>query len=534
MKHSNQVKRCDILVIGHGLAGLRAACAAAGSGDVLVIAKGAPASPEIMGFNTAVCAGDREEDYYNDVMEAGSWISNPVLTRTLVEGASNVVSELESRGILMSRNEDGSYNTMRTLGCNFPRLLHSESDTGPRAMCVFREEAIKSGVKFENAVSALELLVEDNRIYGAIGFNKKNNIMTVYQAKAVILTTGGCGDIFPLTTYPRGISGDGYAMALRCGAELIDMEFLQYEPCCFLSPDSIRGKVAVTTMLVEGGELRNVNEQPFIFDYSIQKSALALKIAKEISEGRGTPHGGVYYDVTALPYQRVAVDHALFYDPALKSGLDLTNEPAEVAPVAHTCIGGLRIDEHCRTKIKGLFAAGEAAGGIHGANRIGGCAGTEVLVFGRIAGESAAAYINTVNDFGYSKDPFSSLRFQMKETEQETNMDTLLNNIRNAIAQSLCITKSESELLNLVKECQGFRKELSDALISSPQVLLKAYEAENILTVGEVMAHASLLRQESRGVFYRVDYPNQNDDMWRKNIVIWMKDSKIESDTSVN
>jgi succinate dehydrogenase/fumarate reductase flavoprotein subunit len=256
-------------------------------------------------------------------------------------------------------------------------------------MALLRGICMDQKVQFCKPIQIVKLLTADGKGIGAAGVNCSTAAFNVFWAKAVVLAAGGGSAIHRLSTYPPGLVGSGYRLAYDAGAELTDMEFLQYEPCCFIYPDTVRGRLAVTTLLFEGGELRNKDGEPFVRKFSpggyhIQKYLLARLIMQEIAAGRGSKHGGVFYDVTSVAQSRVKTDNAIFYEPALTGGVDMLKEYAEVAPVAHTFLGGVVIDSSCATAAAGLFAAGEVAGGVHGANRIGGCSGADTLVFAGI------------------------------------------------------------------------------------------------------------------------------------------------------
>ncbi len=509
------ILKSDVLVIGHGLAGLRAAYEAASQGaSVIVAGKGKSASPEIMGYNAAHLADDSTEQLYQDIIVSGCGINDTALARTMAEQAQFIAEDLVNIGLEPSRNPDGSYNTMKTLGCKYSRIIHTQSYTGAKASTAYQEAALQLGVVFHSPVAVVELLTEGSVVAGAAGIRTDTGEFVIYQAKAIVLATGGCGDNFPVTTYPAGINGDGYAMAFRAGAALVDMEFMQYEPCCFLHPGQLVGEIAVTTMLREGGVLRDGQGQEFMPDgYDVQKPELAWRIASQVRDGRGSPHGGVYYDVTALSEKRVAIDHAMFYNPAKACGIDLTKDWAEVGPVAHTCIGGVAITTKCETTLPGLFAAGEVVGGIHGANRIGGCAGTETMVFGKIAGIEAARYAagQTKKKPEISRERVETM-FAPKGQEKAGAevFHEFAAAIRTDIQAGLGIIKTETELLRMCDALHA-KSTLMDCLypVDSGSFLLRR-ECQNMILVAKLQARAALLRKESRGVFFRADYPEMS------------------------
>ena len=514
----DSVQETQVLVIGQGLTGLRAAAQAAKEGaKVTVLGNGPSASPEIMGFNAVRTDADSVDLYYNDVIASGRGINEPDLAKLLVIGSIDAANDLESRGLSFDRKEDGSLKSAQPLGCSVPRLVQIKGHTGSYAMAAYRKECADYGAVIENGVRIFALLTENNTVCGAVGIRQSDHSIVCWKAHAVIIATGGCGAIHPISTYPKGICGDGYAMAFRAGCRLRDMEFMQFEPCCFIRPKGLEGGLAVTTMLLEGGRLLNSKKEEFITGgYKMQKSELALKISEEIRNGHPTKHGGVYYDITALPEKRITVDHEMFYRPALKCGIDLTKDYAEVAPAAHTCIGGIVIDSSCRTEIRGLYAAGEAAGGVHGANRIGGCSGSETQAFGKIAGREAACYALSFKDT-----PIPDIDFETCCEENGINIGTVspakelleetISHLKEHIRKSLGICKNRDDLKELIGYVEEIRNDVRSYRVTSAEELETLIDLDNISMIADVQARASFLREESRGVFFRRDYPNESD-----------------------
>ena len=528
---NNNIHETDVLIIGKGIAGVRAANEAVRAGlTVTIVNKAGGASPEVMGFNTTIGQEDSEEVFLNDTLKSGSYINNKEVLRRLVENANDEVAYLEELGLNFDKNPDGTYNLMQTLGSSYPRMVHYQSLTGATAMKLIDNDNIKRGVQVFAPFAVIGLLDQDQRIVGASAIDMKSGELVFFRSKAVVIATGGCGDIYPLTTYPSGITGDGYAMAYRAGAELVDMEFLQYDPCGFVTPGVLRGRVMVTTLLNEGAEIYNADGQRFIINdygtYNIQKSELSRRMYTEIAAGKGTELGGVYYDMTKLPYRRIAIDHNLFYDPAFAAGVDMTKTPAEVAPLAHSCVGGVVIDRNCATTLAGLFAAGETAGGIHGANRIGGNAGTEIFVYGKLAGKSASLFAKALPERHESVSGEAAMK---RETERYSSWKNrsggdvpiaqILDSARGAIHDGIGIIRNEQSIM----KCQKRLSELEDAInslrIDTTKDILSCYTLQNILTIAKIQTSASLMRKESRGVFFRDDYPAA-DDVWKGNIFV--------------
>ncbi|MCE5281428.1 MAG: FAD-binding protein [Deltaproteobacteria bacterium] len=530
----------DVLIIGSGLAGLRAAEAAAREGArVTVVGKGTGASPGVMGFNVAMNPEDHTEIYYEDLLRNGSFINNKKLAKILAEDSVKEVANLEGLGLEFDRKADGSYDAFQPLGSTHPRLVHYKALTGIKSLSLIGEDCRKMGVVFEKRIMITQLLRHDNRIVGAVGINLRDGAFVSYHANAVVLTAGGCGAIYPTTTYPKDIVGDGYAMVYRAGAELVDMEFLQFDPCCFVYPESIKGSPIATTMMKEGAVLRNVHGERFMFKYgekgeNVQKDELARAMAIEIAEGRGTEHKGVYFDATMLPRDMVVVNHSIFYDPALKAGVDLMKEPAEVAPAAHTLMGGVKIDESCKSSLDMLFAAGEAAGGIHGANRIGGSAGAEILTFGARAGKYAALSALAKTPLPEKTvEPLIEKERKADSARRERNQGTsdfaeIHNKIQAAMGENVGIIKNNEGLNKACEALESLESRLGSLAVKNAEQLIDLHKLENMITTGKMLARASLARTESRGVHYRSDFPARQDKEWLKNIVIKRVDGEMK------
>ncbi len=531
----------DVLVIGGGFAGLRAAAAAVRKGaEVALIEKGPRATPDIMGFNVAVEKNDSVEIYEEDLRKSAYRISNEILETILVNNASGEMEFLESIGFVFDRKPDGDYDVLHTLGSKHPRLVHYKALTGINASKCMKNDCIKRGVGFHRGIFIFSLLESGGRVTGAAGINRENGKVVYFIAKAVVLATGGCGSVYENTTYPRGINGDGVAMVYRAGGEVIDMEFQQFEPCAFIHPEGLKGKVIPTTLLRKGAELRNGLNEDFMQNYglernSVQKYGLARAMVNEVREGRGTPHGGIYYDVSMMPRKMVVEDHAIFYDPAVIVGIDLTKVPAEVMPAAHTSLGGVRINDRCETTLKGLFAAGEVAGGFYGANRIGGSAGIETLVFGHIAGENAAdsasgrSYPGEKEVAGCTAETgLSGINTETGNGKAENTIREIISELRRIMSLKVGIVRNESDL----KSAEADVNKLSDRLAGIETTGFKdailRKECSNMLDISEMMIGSSLIRRESRGVFFREDFPCIDDSLWLGNISIRKSGNKMK------
>lgn len=516
----------DLLIIGNGVAGLRAAAAAAEKGvKALVVSKGPSASPEIMGFNAPVLPEDSTDLYFADMERSGYGINDSRLAKILSERVLPEVEWLENNGVHFARDEKGLYSPIHTLGTTYPRLIRAGVSSGSVEMKALKDICEKNNIKVDIPVDILGLLKDGNKVIGAWGI--KRGMLMRYLAKAVVLATGGCGALQSFTTYPKEIIGDGYAMAYEVGASLVDMEIQQFEPCCFVYPDSIRGKVIATTLLRHGAELRNGLREPFLEKYGLsrdnaQKGNLSRAMNSEVMAGRGTPHGGIYYDMTMFDADFLYKDHAIFTRPAQQVGMDLTKEMPEMMPAAHTNLGGVIIDGNAMTQLEGLFACGEVIGGLHGGNRLGGSAGAETVVFGHLAGDSASDYVLSHSE----EQTEGSFDEVISKMEMLGNRGSVNHSASIRERLGICMTKNLGIVRNAetIKCCAKEIKELRTLLdASGAETLADAasiIHCEHMLTLAEMQVRASDMRKESRGVFYREDYPETDETNWRKNIVI--------------
>jgi len=398
-------------------------------------------------------------------------------------------------------------------------------------MVALKEEVIKQGIETIDEVIITSLLMdrEEKKVIGAIGVSLKNSKLMIFKAKSTIIASGGAGWLYPVTSNAIQKTGDSYSLAYNAGADLLDMEQIQFHPTGMLYPESRRGVLITEAVRGEGGKLLNVNMERFMLNYDERgelatRDVVARAIYNEIREGRGTTKGGVYLDVTHLPNDVIEEKLETMLLQFLDVGVDIRNEPMEVAPTAHHFMGGTRINARCETTIKNLYAAGESTGGVHGANRLGGNALADTQVFGKRAGESAAKNA-LLNEFSYNETQvdeeeiritklFKDGEFYPHEIKTEL-MQTMWENvaiIRNEeglkTALDVIDHLREKSLNMKVDEGSGFNKNLLDAL-----------EINNQLTIASLVAQSALLRRESRGSHFREDFP-ENDIKWERSIIL--------------
>ena len=378
----------DVLIIGGGLAGWRAAEAAVKAGSsVALVANGAGNSPDIHAINVPVCEDDSVERFIDDTLRSGRGGCDRELVEVLCRESVKLKDEFP-----IDRNPDGSYKLLQPLGCSVPRCVTIGHKIGAYALAKIKRDLAGKVEVVKGRVTALSFNSQISTFNSQLGDDDGTR-----SARSVVIATGGWCGKYDFSDNPPELRGDGIEMAAALGAATRDMDIVQYEPTVALAPESVRRIPVITTMFFEGATLKNAKGDEFLSDRHANKDEMSRAIFAEIEAGRGVD-GGVWFDATKVPREILDTTYVDTVKRYAAAGVDIHRESMLVAPAPHTSLGGLVIDTRCRvlradgTPIPGLFAAGEVTGGIHGFNRIGGNAGTETLVFGKIAGEEAATY----------------------------------------------------------------------------------------------------------------------------------------------
>lgn len=382
---------CDVLVVGGGLAGWRAAEAAVKAGaSVTLVANGSGNSPEIHALNVPAGPDDSVELFIADTLRSGQGACDSALVEVLCRESVKLADEFP-----FDRNADGSYKMIQPLGCSVPRCVSIDHKIGAWALAKIKRALVGKVEIVKGRVTGIEA---GGSQFTATVSDAQERVPPM-QARAVVLATGGWCGKYAFSDNPPELRGDGLALAQSLGAAVRDLDAVQYEPTVALAPDRLRGVPVITTMLHEGATFRNRLGEEFLPDIHANKDVISRAIFAEIEAGRGID-GGIWYDATGVPREILETRYVDTLRRYAACGIDIAREPMLVAPAPHTSLGGVVIDARCRvlradgSPIRGLFAAGEVTGGVHGHNRLGGNAGSEVLVFGRIAGESAAQHGN--------------------------------------------------------------------------------------------------------------------------------------------
>ncbi|NPA96345.1 MAG: FAD-dependent oxidoreductase [Crenarchaeota archaeon] len=542
----------DVVVVGTGVAGLRAAIEAALNGlDVVVLTKTrATCSASIMaegGVNAALANVDKDdswEKHFIDTVRAGAFLNDQDLVEVLCKEIVERIYELEEWGAMFSRTDDGLI-AQRAFGKQSRRRTCYASDrTGHEIVTTLLSVARSLGVEIvENRFASDVLLSDDGaRAAGVLAWDTRAWEPEVYRSKAVILACGGAAQIYEVTTVPQEATGDCYAIALRAGLKLKDMEMVQFHPTGLAFPESAKGILITEAVRGEGGILRNALGERFMARYAPQEMELAGRdvvaraIWREISEGRGTEHGGVYLDITHVPCERIRERLESTYRLLRRLGIDMCREPIEVSPTAHYFMGGIEIDVDASTALKGLFACGEAAGGVHGANRVGGNSLAEGLVFGRRAGASASRVARSSTAPSIDRERLNIAIERVRSVlsrsrEKGVGYETIRKRLRSVMWRYGGVVRSGEGLRSLIKELESLEKSLCllgvDQGASFSVEALRALETVNMVLVARAVAVSALAREESRGAHYREDYPRRDDSRWLKHITVSLRGNAI-------
>ena len=479
--------KTDVLIVGGGLAGIAAANEVLqnSSLSVTLLQWGSGASAYIHGFCMPVGAGDSPELFLRDTLNAGYGQSDPVLAETLCRNALALLPYFHDLGLDLDRS-GGEYSLLHALGSTVPRIAGIRNSTGPAMLSRLRQKLNASGRYRElKGHRALRLETRDGAVAGVRCYDRERDCFYTLTAGVVILACGGFGRLFPESTNPSDLGGDGAAMAFQTGARLTDMEFIQFEPSAAVWPPETEGKGIVTTMFYDGAVLRSARGRRFMLDYGkeaerVPKDTLARCIYREIQTHGGTSHGGVWFDATAVPEEKWQGVYKPYLNRYLACGIDLRKEPVEIAPAAHTTCGGVRIDADCRTGVPGLLACAEAAGGVHGASRLGGNAGLETMVFGRIAGKTAILDSRKVPELPEKRVPNRGGSPKTQRRRLEALLRRGLNVVRTGTEMTEALEQLDaiaSDLDNWENSFEGYR--LHNDLTTARMALVSALERRN-------------------------------------------------------
>jgi fumarate reductase (CoM/CoB) subunit A len=536
----------DILVVGGGIAGLTAAVEAKGVHPqaVVILLDKCEAGKSGSSVQAKGLAGvgrwsfpeDSKHKHLEDTLAAGDGLSSPSMARLMVEGVESAIERLEAMGMQFDPKDPGHYSApdMPSAGHRHYRYVNLKDGTGKVLQDVLRRRAQDEGVVILNGHQVADVVVEDGRSIGVIAWDFAGGELVPVAAQSTILATGGAGYLFSRTSNPPQVTGDGIWLAYRAGAELVDLEMVQFYPVNYVYPEALEGKNVGSY-----GEARlySVEGERFMERYdprnleNTTRDRLSQAIYTEIREGHGTEHGGVLIDRTGLPssyYEQFPVE----VQTTLDGGLDIRVDRGEVSPAAHYLMGGVRVDVDCASTVPALYAAGEVAGGVHGANRLANNSLSDTLVLGFAAGRAAAEAvigrtrrINSVSlerALGERKQRF----YAALSCHGESSPFSLIDSVRHLMWEDVGVVRTQSGLERAIARLAGLAASAERDVsirwrdVACSTELAALLEAEAMLGVGELIARSALCRTESRGAHCRIDFPSQNDAEWLCNIVV--------------
>jgi succinate dehydrogenase/fumarate reductase flavoprotein subunit len=516
------VSQCDVLIIGGGAAALVAALEARKAvDDVAIVCKGKVGRSG----NTVVSAAqfavsdpdspDSIEQHFQDTLLGGQGINDEALVQLLASQVGHRVRDLEGYGVPFIR-EKGELRRQLAPGHFSPRCVSVQAGDYPQAIqglsitLPLLKQVVNRGVRLIERTPVIQLLVEKGRVCGAIGLDVEGQQAIVLQAKAVVLACGGGGQIFALTDNTLDVSGDSYALALEAGATLRDMEFVQFFPAHMTSPLKT---IIPTRLFAQGAVLRNKAGERFMPRYDSDRAEMSTRdvMARAIFlEMQRTGEPGVYLDCTQISPDVIEQQHPTLVHALHKRGLDLQKDYLTISPTVHFIMGGVKIGSRCQSTVPGLYAAGEATGGLHGANRLSSNALSETIVFGAIAGRQAASCAKGTKG---ATPPVADTGLVVHPRRGDLSLHEVRDALRRIMWQGASIVRSEGSLQEASLKVQGCRLALAKCSVSTFAHVVELLQIQRMCSTAEAIVASALLREESRGAHYREDYPS-SDERW--------------------
>ena len=565
----------DVLVIGAGGAGLRAAIEASAAGvSVGLVCKSLLGKAHTVmaegGIAAALANVDDRDNWrvhFADTMRGGQYVNNWRMAELHAKEAPDRVRELEAWGALFDRTKDGRILQRNFGGHRYPRLAHVGDRTGLEMIRTLQDHGIHMGIDVHMECTITRLLKDGDRVVGAFGYERERGRFRLFRAKAVVLATGGIGRAYKITSNSWEYTGDGHTLAYDAGAELIDMEFVQFHPTGMIWPPSVRGILVTEGVRGEGGILTNNKGRRFMFDdipelYRAQTASdeeegwrytqgdkaarrppelltrdhVSRCIVREIKEGRGSPHGGVFLDISWIK-SRIpnAPEHikkklpSMYHQFKQLADIDITKEPMEVGPTTHYIMGGVRVDADTQmSSVPGLFAAGECAAGINGANRLGGNSLSDLLVFGKRAGEFAAQFARAERTGAVAPAHVDeAARNALAPFDRGTHNEgpyQVQYALQDMMQELVGIVRQEDEMRRALDGLQALRERAARVGVGGHREYNPGWHAaldlSNLLLVSEAVTRAAIERRESRGGHFRDDYPNKDAALGQVNFVL--------------
>ena len=569
-----QTRECDVLVIGAGGAGLRAAIEASAEGaSVTVLSKSLLGKAHTVMAEGGMAASmgnvddrDNWRVHFSDTLRGGQYLNNWRMAEIHAQQAADRVRELEAWGAIFDRTKEGRILQRNFGGHKYPRLAHVGDRTGLEMIRTLQDHGIHQGIDFLMETTVLEIIKDGDRVSGVLAYDRERGRLHLVHAKAIVMATGGVGRAFRVTSNSWEYTGDGHALAYRAGAELVDMEFVQFHPTGMVWPPSVRGILVTEGVRGEGGILKNSEGKRFMFNdipplYADQtadseeegwryvtgdkearrppelltRDHVARKIVKEVKAGRGSPHGGAFLDIAWIKeHLSDAEGHirkklpSMYHQFKELAGVDITKEAMEVGPTTHYVMGGIKVDAETQMScVPGLFACGECGGGLHGANRLGGNSLSDLVVFGRIAGAAAAKFASDHGDTSINEDTASGIEaaaLAPLERSSGENPYAIQYELQDVMQDLVGIARTQTELEQAVERIA----DLSQRAATTSTVGNREYnpgwhtalDLPNLLAVSEAIARSAAGRCESRGAHSRVDHPEKDEQLGTVNTVV--------------
>ena len=565
-----QEKKYDVLVIGAGAAGMRAAIAASDEGaSVCLVSKSllGKAHTVMAEGGAAAALGNADERdnwkvHFRDTIKGGKHLNNWKMAKIHAEQAPERILELERWGAVFDRTKDGKINQRNFGGHRYPRLAHVGDRTGLEIIRTVQDKVIhQDNIDIFMECTVATIITEDNQAVGALAYYRNNGEIVAIHAKAIVVATGGIGKAYRVTSNSWEYTGDGHSLAYLAGADLQDMEFIQFHPTGMVWPPSVKGTLVTEGVRGEGGVLLNNKGERFMFNYIpeafaaetakdekeandwlkgiegamrppelLTRDVVAKAIMKEVKEGRGSPHGGAFLDIA----NRQDADYikkklpSMYHQFKELGDLDITEEPMEVGPTTHYMMGGITVDaETGATSLKGMYAAGEAAAGLHGANRLGGNSLSDLLVFGNISGRAAANFALNTEEISFSKSKIKKAANEIIDCFSDTKTENpyhLHRELQDIMEMHAGIVREEESLNEGIEKLKDLSKRVENAKATGDRSYNPSWhlclDMKNMIITSLAVAEAAKERRESRGGHTRLDYPEYDKELGTLNIII--------------
>ena len=543
MTASYETHEHDVLIIGAGGAGLRAALEAIAQGArVALVCKSLLGKAHTVmaegGIAAAMANVDKADDWrthFCDTMRGGKFLNNWRMAQLHAQEAPDRVRELEQWGALFDRTPTGDILQRAFGGHTFKRLCHVGDRTGLELIRTLQDRGVELGIDVFMECTVTRLLKDADRVAGAFGYWREQGRFVAFKAKSIVIATGGIGKAWRVTSNSCEYTADGMALAYEVGAELMDMEFVQFHPTGMVWPPGVQGILVTEAVRGEGGILRNKLGERFMEKYDPKKMELSTRdvvarsIYTEVKEGRGTEHGGAYLDISHKPAEYVKKKLPSMYHQFKElADVDITKGPMEVGPTCHYMMGGIRVEaETAATTVPGLFAAGEAAAGLHGSNRLGGNSLSDLLVFGRRAGKAAADFAARASATNLDSAQLEQAEREMLAPFERADGEfpyPLHHDLQETMGNLVGIFRNEEDLKKALSQLDLLKPRLAKLRIDGSRMFNPGWhltrDLKNMVLISEAVARCALARRESRGAHSRIDFPNYDPEWEKKNNVI--------------